>query len=163
MEKSMFCVMFYAFSDIIACKVRGYTVMRQDKLIHRSLHKIDANLTRSKPRFVTVLHVSYIPINNTTHPARQERINEKFTIRVPSPKLPKPNRAIMQYIGKRVRILLKDGNILVGTPVRQQLDYIRLTNIDEISNGMIIKADWITIHPDSILRIYPANAVVMKQ
>lgn len=109
------------------------------------------------------IEVTFRPITQGDESAdQQERIQEKLSISAPAAPVPRPNPALLNYRDQRLRILLKDGVILEGTPGRTEWDYLRLTNVEETGDGYELTADWATIHSDSILRIYPADAKIRK-
>ncbi len=87
-----------------------------------------------------------------------DRIQEKMSVSLPRTNLPKPNPALGNYRGQRVRLLLKDGTVLTGTVDRPQWDFLCLKDIDEIGKEGKLYADWIAVRSDSIARVYPANA-----
>jgi len=92
----------------------------------------------------------------------QEQIREKLSVSVPAAPVPRPNPALLNYKGQRVRVVLRDGITLVGNPQRTEWDYLRLTDVQETGEAYELTADWITIKSDTIARIYPANAKIQK-
>lgn len=93
---------------------------------------------------------------------QQERVRESLSISVPPARVPKPNPALLNFKGQRLRILLKDGVVLKGTPDRTLWDFLRLTNVQETGEDYELTADWIAIRDDTIARVYPANAKIQK-
>lgn len=93
---------------------------------------------------------------------QQERVQESLSISVPPARVPKPNPALLNYRGQRVRLLLRDGVKVVGNPDRTQWDFFRLTNVQETGADYELTADWIAIRDETIARIYPADAKIQK-
>lgn len=87
----------------------------------------------------------------------QERVTEKLSIPIPVQPLQRPT-GVMAYAGQRVRLLLRDGSIIVGFLQKRIFNFIHLLNIQEIGKDFKITADWIDIEIGTIARIYPATA-----
>lgn len=91
-----------------------------------------------------------------------DKIQEKLSISVPRTNLPRPNLALDNYRGQRVRLLLKDGTVLIGTMDKPQWDFLCLRDVEEISKRGKLYADWIAVRSDSVVRVYPANAAIQR-
>lgn len=87
----------------------------------------------------------------------QERIAEKLSISVPTQPLLRPN-GIMSYTGQRVRLLLRDGSVIVGTLQKRLWNYIHILNIEESGKDFRLTADWCDVDLGTIARVYPATA-----
>jgi hypothetical protein len=91
----------------------------------------------------------------------QDRISEKLSYSVPmAPLRPGPDPALSGYIGKFVRLQLRDGRVIIGDLVQPQWDLLRLENVEEIGKGYKLTAAWCAIRDDSVAGIYPGNATV---
>ena len=94
-----------------------------------------------------------------TKPGRQERVSEKLSISVPVQPLLPPT-GLMTNIGQRVRLLLRDGTVVVGFLQKRLWNYVHLLNVEEIGRDFKLTADWCDIDIGSIARVYPATATV---
>jgi hypothetical protein len=92
-------------------------------------------------------------------PGKQERISEKLSISVPTQPLLRPT-GILAYMGQRVRLLLRDGTIIVGFLQKRLWNYVHLLNVEEITREERLTWDWCDVELGSIARIYPATAKV---
>jgi hypothetical protein len=86
-----------------------------------------------------------------------DRIAEKLSISVPVQPLLRPT-GLLSYIGQRVRLLLKDGSVIVGFLQKRLWNYIHLLNIEETGKDFKLTADWCDVELGNIARVYPANA-----
>lgn len=89
----------------------------------------------------------------------QEQIQEKLSISVPVQPLLRPT-GLMTNIGQRVRILLRDGSVIVGFLQKRLWNYVHLLNVEETGRDFRLTADWCDIDIGSIARVYPAAAKV---
>lgn len=94
-----------------------------------------------------------------TTPPGQERISEKLSISVPTQPLLRPT-GILAYMGQRVRLLLRDGTIIVGFLQKRLWNYVHLLNVEEITRQERLTWDWCDVELGSIARVYPATAKV---
>ncbi len=92
-------------------------------------------------------------------PLRQERVTEKLSISVPTQPLLRPT-GLMTNIGQRVRLLLRDGTVVVGFLQKRLWNYVHLLNVEETGRDFKLTADWCDIDSGSIARVYPATARV---
>jgi hypothetical protein len=104
--------------------------------------------------------------NNSTKPEQeeitpsgQERITEKLSISVPTQPLLRPT-GLMTYMGQRVRLLLRDGSVIVGFLQKRLWNYVHLLNIEETGRDFRLTADWCDVDLGTIARVYPATAKV---
>ncbi len=111
---------------------------------------------------IEVVFKPIMPEGAANDAPHQDRIREKLSMPSAISHVPKPNPALGNYRGHRVRLLLRDGVVLKGTPQRTEWDFLRLANIEETGDGYELTADWISIKSDTIARIYPANAKIQK-
>lgn len=102
---------------------------------------------------------STTPDQEETAPGKQERVTEKLSISVPVQPLQRPT-GIMSYIGQRVRLLLRDGTIVVGFLQKRLWNYVHLLNVEEITREERLTWDWCDVELGSIARVYPAAAKV---
>jgi hypothetical protein len=91
--------------------------------------------------------------------SEQERITEKLSISVPTQPLLRPT-GLMTNIGQRVRLLLRDGTVVIGFLQKRLWNYVHLLNVEEIGRDFKLTADWCDIDIGSIVRVYPATAKV---
>ncbi len=91
------------------------------------------------------------------NPTEQERVTEKLSISVPTQPLLRPS-GIMNYLGQRVRLMLRDGTVVVGLLQRRLWNFVHLVNIEETGKDFRLTADWCDIDLGSIARVYPATA-----
>ncbi len=93
----------------------------------------------------------------------QDRIKENLSYSVPVPPLPPaPKLALGRYVGKSVRLQLRDGSVLIGDLDLQRWDFLYLSNVEEIGKDYRLTADWCALDGDTVVRIYPATAKVEK-
>ncbi|MGO9378497.1 MAG: hypothetical protein ACLP29_08075 [Dissulfurispiraceae bacterium] len=88
-----------------------------------------------------------------------DRITEKLSIAVPTQPLLRPT-GLMTNIGQRVRLLLRDGTVVVGFLQKRQWNYVHLLNVEEIGRDFKLTAGWCDVEIGSIARVYPATAKV---
>jgi hypothetical protein len=93
------------------------------------------------------------------NPLGVERVTEKLSIPIPVQPLLRPT-GITIYIGQRVRILLRDGNVIVGTVQKRLFNYLHLVNVEETGRDFKLTADWCDVDLGTIARVYPATAKV---
>jgi hypothetical protein len=93
------------------------------------------------------------------NPSEQERVAEKLSISVPSQPLQRPT-GIMNYFGQRVRLLLRDGSVIVGVLQKRLWNYVHMIDVEESGQGFTLTADWCDIELSTIARVYPATAKV---
>jgi hypothetical protein len=96
--------------------------------------------------------------DQTTSP-EQERVTEKLSISVPTQPLQRPT-GVLAYAGQRVRLLLRDGSVVVGFLQRRLWNYIHLLNVEERGRDFTLTADWCDVEIATIVRVYPATAKV---
>jgi hypothetical protein len=94
-----------------------------------------------------------------TNPSEQEKVAEKLSISVPSQPLQKPT-GIMNYFGQRVRLLLRDGSVIVGVLQKRLWNFVHMVDVEESGRGFTLTADWCDIELSTIARVYPATAKV---
>ena len=106
------------------------------------------------------------PKNNSTtpdqveiSPSKQERIAEGLSIGVPTQPLLRPT-GVLTYIGQRVRLLLRDGTVIVGFLQKRLWNYVHLLNVEETGRDFKVTADWCDVDLGTIARVYPAIARV---
>jgi hypothetical protein len=100
------------------------------------------------------------PRNNSTTPGQEpERISEKLSIPIPVQPLLRPN-GLMSYIGQRVRLLLRDGNVMVGLLQKRLWNFVHLLDVEETGRDFRLTADWCDVDLGTIARVYPATAKV---
>lgn len=87
----------------------------------------------------------------------QERVTEKLSISVPVQPLQRPT-GVMAYAGQRVRLLLRDGTVVIGFLQKRIWNYAHLLNVEETGKDFKITADWCDVDLGTIARIYPATA-----
>ena len=97
-------------------------------------------------------------LDQTTSP-EQERVTEKLSISVPTQPLQRPT-GVLAYAGQRVRLLLRDGSVIVGFLQKRLWNYIHLLNIEETARDSKLTADWCDVELGTIARVYPATAKV---
>lgn len=88
---------------------------------------------------------------------RQERVTEKLSISVPVQPLQRPT-GVMAYAGQRVRLLLRDGTVVIGFLQKRIWNYAHLLNVEETGKDFKVTADWCDVDLGTIARIYPATA-----
>ena len=93
------------------------------------------------------------------NPSGYERVTEKLSIAVPTQLLLKPT-GLTIYIGQRLRILLRDGTVIVGTVQRRLFNFLHLVNVEETGRDFALTADWCDVDLGTIARVYPATAKV---
>src|SRR5208283_3077698 len=93
--------------------------------------------------------------------SKQERIAEKLSISVPVQPLLRPT-GLLAYIGQRVRLLLRDGTVVIGFLQKRQWNYVHLLNVEEITREERLTWDWCDVELSSIARVYPATAKVQQ-
>ena len=94
------------------------------------------------------------------NPSGYERVTEKLSMSVPTQPLLRPT-GLTAYIGKRVRLLLRDGNVVVGTVQNRVFNYLHLVNVEETGkDDFKLTADWCDVDLGTIARVYPATARV---
>jgi hypothetical protein len=93
------------------------------------------------------------------NPSAQERVAEKLSISVPSQPLQRPT-GITAYIGQRVRLLLRDGSVIVGVLQKRLWNYVHMVDVEETGRGFTLSADWCDVELSTIARVYPATARV---
>ncbi len=106
------------------------------------------------------------PKNNSTtpdqvedSPSKRERIAEGLSIGVPTQPLLRPT-GLITYLGQRVRLLLRDGSVIVGFLQKRHWNYVHLLNIEETGRDSRLTADWCDVELGTIARVYPATAKV---
>ena len=106
--------------------------------------------------------------NNSTKPEQeeitptgQERVTEKLSISVPTQPLLRPT-GILTYVGQRVRLLLRDGTVVVGFLQKRLWNYVHLLNVEEIGRDGRQAWDWCDVDLGTIARVYPATAKVQQ-
>ncbi|MGA3112906.1 MAG: hypothetical protein ABSF90_00580 [Syntrophobacteraceae bacterium] len=87
----------------------------------------------------------------------QEHVTEKLSISVPTQPLLRPT-GLLAYIGQRVRLLLRDGTVVIGFLQKRQWNYVHLLNVEEITREERLTWDWCDVELGSIARVYPATA-----
>lgn len=87
----------------------------------------------------------------------QERVTEKLSIPIPVQPLQRPT-GVLAYVGQRVRLLLRDGTIVVGFLQKRNFNFIHLLNVEETGRDFKLTADWVDIELGTIARVYPATA-----
>jgi small nuclear ribonucleoprotein (snRNP)-like protein len=93
----------------------------------------------------------------------QDRVTEKLSYSVPmAPLPPTPKLALGKYVGKSVRLRLRDGTVVIGDFDRQQWDFLYLSNVEEIGKDYRLTADWGAVDGDTVVGIYPAIAKAEK-
>jgi len=97
------------------------------------------------------------PKQEEAKPGKQERVTEKLSISVPVQPLLRPT-GLMTNIGQRVRLLLRDGTVVVGFLQKRLWNYVHLLNVEEIGRDFKLTADWCDVELSSIARVYPATA-----
>jgi hypothetical protein len=88
-----------------------------------------------------------------------ERIAEKLSISVPTQPLQRPT-GVLAYAGQRVRLLLRDGSVIIGFLQRRLWNYVHLLNIEETGRDFKLTSDWCDVEIGTIARVYPAAAKV---
>lgn len=96
-------------------------------------------------------------LENLDFVEERERIAEKLSISVPVQPLQRPT-GVMSYVGQRVRLLLRDGTVVLGFLQKRIFNFIHLLNIEETGKDFKVIADWIDIEIGTIARVYPATA-----
>lgn len=99
------------------------------------------------------------PVQDETTSSHQERIAEGLSIGVPTQPLQRPT-GVMNYFGQRVRLLLRDGSVIVGFLQKRLWNYVHLLNIEETGRDYKLTADWCDIEIGTIARVYPATTTV---
>lgn len=89
----------------------------------------------------------------------QERVTEKLSLSVPTQPLLRPT-GLGSFFGKWVRLLLRDGSIVIGLLQKRVYDFVHLLNIVEIGSGYKLTAARCAITIASIARVYPADAKI---
>jgi hypothetical protein len=116
----------------------------------------DSKRKEIKPRTHSATQDS---VENDVEYAGQERVAEKLSISVPSQPLQRPT-GIMNYFGQRVRLLLRDGSVVVGVLQKRLWNYVHLVDVEESGRGFTLRADWCDVELSTIARVYPATAKV---
>ena len=88
-----------------------------------------------------------------------DRISEKLSVSVPVQPLQRPT-GILAYTGQRVRLLLRDGSVVVGFLQKRLWNYVHLLNVEETGRDYKLTSDWCDIEIGTISRVYPASARV---
>ncbi len=89
----------------------------------------------------------------------QERVTEKLSIGVPTQPLLRPT-GLTTYLGQRVRLLLRDGSVIIGFLQKRLWNYVHLLNVEETGKDFKLTADWCDVELGTIARVYPATAKV---
>jgi len=101
------------------------------------------------------------PTQDETDNPGQERITEKLSISVPTQPLQRPT-GVLSYIGQRVRLLLRDGTVIIGFLQKRRWNYAHLLNVEETGRDFKLTADWCDVELGTIARVYPATAQVVQ-
>jgi len=96
-------------------------------------------------------------LNSFESEQEHRRIAEKLSISVPTQPLQRPT-GIMNYFGQRVRLLLRDGSVIIGFLQKRLWNYVHLLNIEETGKDFRLTADWCDVELGTIARVYPATA-----
>jgi hypothetical protein len=91
----------------------------------------------------------------------EDRITEKLSIGMPTQSRLHPP-SLTSYAGQRIRLLLRDGSVIIGLMQKRLWNYAHLSNVEEIGKDYRLAADWCDIELGTIARVYPANAKVEK-
>jgi hypothetical protein len=83
------------------------------------------------------------------NPSEQEKVAEKLSISVPSQPLQRPT-GIMNYFGQRVRLLLRDGSVIVGVLQKRLWNYVHMVDVEESGRGFTLRADWCDVELSTI-------------
>ena len=102
---------------------------------------------------------STTPDQVETSPSKQERIAEALSIAVPTQPLLRAT-GLTTYLGQRVRILLRDGSVVIGFLQKRLWNYVHLLNVEETGRDFKLTADWCDVDLGTIARVYPATAKV---
>lgn len=97
--------------------------------------------------------------NTTLFEDKGDQIAEKLSIAVPTQPLLRPT-ALLSYVGQRVRLLLRDGSVIVGFLQKRLWNHVHLVNIEETGRDFTLTADWCDVEISNIARVYPATAKV---
>jgi hypothetical protein len=116
----------------------------------------DSKRKEIKPRNSSTTQDS---LENYAGSAGQKKVAEKLSISVPSQPLQRPT-GIMNYFGQRVRLLLRDGTVVVGLLQKRLWNYVHLLNVEETGKDYKLTSDWCDIELSTIARVYPATAKV---